>query len=285
MNLTTSVEIIPSERKIHPEDGITLLGSCFADGMAARMEASGLKVCANPFGTLYNPESIASALERLESAKPFSEEDCTPMGAGAGKICSFSHHTSFARESAAEFLENANAALAEASLRWKESRWLIVTFGTAMVWRLRENGRTVANCLKRPSAEFSHEMLTTAEISAAIRRITALAGERTVIFTVSPVRHPGEGMHANSVSKARLITGLDEVLSENSALYFPAFEIVLDELRDYRFFADDMRHPSKLASDYVWERFCDCFMLAEDKEKARLNAKRALQGLHRPILK
>ena len=276
MKFSTAIEIRPSALQISDEDRILMLGSCFADEMAARMKASGLNVCANPFGTLYNPASIAAALERLESRTPFSEADCVEMGAGAGKICSFSHHTSFARTSQSEFLAHANAELSAAADAWASSPILILTLGTALVWRLRENGRAVANCLKRPAAEFTHDMLTVAETAEYLRQILALAGRRKVIFTVSPVRHPGEGMHRNSLSKATLMLGLDEALrGTDGAAYFPAYEIVLDELRDYRFFADDLCHPSKMAADYVWERFCDAFLSAEDKEKARLTAKRA----------
>jgi hypothetical protein len=276
MKFSTAIEIRPSALQISDKDRILMLGSCFADEMAARMKASGLNVCANPFGTLYNPASIAAALERLESRTPFSEADCVEMGAGAGKICSFSHHTSFARTSQSEFLEHANAELSAAADAWASSPILILTLGTALVWRLRENGRAVANCLKRPAAEFTHDMLTVAETAEYLRQILALAGRRKVIFTVSPVRHPGEGMHRNSLSKATLLLGLDEALrGTDGAAYFPAYEIVLDELRDYRFFADDLCHPSKMAADYVWERFCDAFLSAEDKEKARLTAKRA----------
>lgn len=277
MKFTTAIEIRPSALRIRQGDGILLLGSCFSDEIAARMKASGLNVCANPFGTLYNPESIAAAMQRLESRTPFTEADCAEMGAGAGKICSFSHHTSFARTTAAEFLAEANSALREAADAWTASRILIITLGTAMVWRRRENGQAVANCLKRPAEEFTHGMLTVARTEAALRQILALAGGRKVIFTVSPIRHPGEGLHRNSLSKATLLLGIDAVLDGNAdATYFPAYEILLDELRDYRFYADDLCHPSKMAADYVWERFCDCFLSAEDKEKARLTAKRAI---------
>ncbi len=276
MKFSTAIEIRPSALQISDKDRILMLGSCFADEMAARMKASGLNVCANPFGTLYNPASIAAALKRLESRTPFSEADCVEMGAGAGKICSFSHHTSFARTSQSEFLEHANAELSAAADAWASSPILILTLGTALVWRLRENGRAVANCLKRPAAEFTHDILTVAQTAEYLRQILALAGRRKVIFTISPVRHPGEGMHRNSLSKATLLLGLDEALrGTDGAAYFPAYEIVLDELRDYRFFADDLCHPSKMAADYVWERFCDAFLSAEDKEKARLTAKRA----------
>lgn len=276
MKFSTAIEIRPSALQISDKDRILMLGSCFADEMAARMKASGLNVCANPFGTLYNPASIAAALQRLESRTPFSEADCVEMGAGAGRICSFSHHTSFARTSQSEFLAHANAELSAAADAWASSPILILTLGTALVWRLRENGRAVANCLKRPAAEFTHDMLTVAQTAEYLRQILTLAGRRKVIFTVSPVRHPGEGMHRNSLSKATLLLGLDEALrGTDGAAYFPAYEIVLDELRDYRFFADDLCHPSKMAADYVWERFCDAFLSAEDKEKARLTAKRA----------
>ncbi len=220
------------------------------------MKDSGYDICLNPFGTLFNPVSIANSIARLDSAIPFRPDECEPMGAGAGKICSWWHHTSFARPTAEEFLENANSSLRKASLAWKESSKVIITLGTAMVWKLVCSGEVVSNCLKRPSREFSHEMLSVAQISAVLNRIIASHPGKEFIFTVSPIRHMGEGAHQNTISKA----SLQMAVEGTGAAYFPAYEILLDELRDYRWFAEDLVHPTKAAADYIWERFNEAIL-------------------------
>ncbi|MBR5703980.1 MAG: GSCFA domain-containing protein [Bacteroidales bacterium] len=229
----------------------TVLGSCFANEIGTRMKDAGFDVCLNPFGTLFNPISIANSIARLDSAIPFRPEECVEMGAGAGKICSWWHHTSFARLTADEFLLNANESLRQASAAWKESDRVIITLGTAMVWKLVSNGEVVSNCLKRPSREFSHEMLSVSQTAAVLGRLVSAHPDKDFIFTVSPIRHMGEGAHRNTVSKATLHLAIEAT----GANYFPAFEILLDELRDYRWFAEDLVHPSKAAGDYIWERF------------------------------
>ena len=146
--------------KISKDDKVAVLGSCFATEMGTRMASAGFNVCTNPFGTVYNPVSIANSIARLDHCVPFRRDECVEMGAGAGKICSWWHHTSFARLTEDEFLLNANKSLEEKSAFWKDSNKVIITFGTAMVWKLVSNGEVVSNCLKRPSREFSHEMLS-----------------------------------------------------------------------------------------------------------------------------
>lgn len=224
-----------------------VLGSCFATNVGQRLKDAGYDVCINPFGTIFNPESIAHSVERLRSALPFTAEDCVGMGAGAGKVCSFWHHTSFARTSAEEFLENANLKLTEAAELWRRCNKVIITFGTAQVWR--HGGWTVSNCLKRPGYEFTHEMLTLEEIKDCISRIRTDGKE--FLFTVSPVRHMGEGAHVNTISKSLL----QVALFQSGEDYFPAYEIVLDELRDYSYFDKDKVHPSAEAIDIVFKRF------------------------------
>ena len=248
---TTRVEILKFPVKISSSDRIAILGSCFANEMGARMKDAGFDVCINPFGTLFNPVSIANSIARLDSAIPFRQDECVEMGAGAGKICSWWHHTSFSRLTAEEFLDNANKALQEASAFWKSCNKVIITLGTAMVWKLVSNGEVVSNCLKRPSREFSHEMLSVNQTAAVLKRIISAHPDKEFIFTVSPIRHMGEGAHLNTVSKATLQLAIEAT----GATYFPSCEIMLDELRDYRWFAEDLVHPSKEAVDYIWRRF------------------------------
>ncbi len=260
-------------------DAVCVLGSCFADEMGARLSDAGFDVLRNPFGTLYNPASIAAAVARLDSGAPFTQEDCVEMGAGAGRVCSFSHHTSFARATAAEFLADANAHLKEDAARWRACTYVIITLGTARVWRAleRPGAPVVANCLKRPAREFSHELLGVADCAALLHGIVDAHPEKRFLLTVSPIRHLGEGAHANTLSKSTL------QLAVQGLPYFPAYEIVLDELRDYRFYADDLVHPAPAAVQIVWERFLDACTDPADRP-AILDAERAARAArHRPL--
>ena len=286
MKLITPVSIDALPFTVTPGNRIMILGSCFADSVGARMAAAGFDVCINPFGTLYNPASTAAAVGRLVSGRKFTSDECVEMGAGAGKICSFSHHTSFARSSAEEFLENANASLSEAAAFWEACDTVIVTLGTAMVWRHQPGDRVVSNCLKRPAGEFTHSMLSVAEVTGFIQEILRSAPGKRFIFTVSPIRHMSQGAHVNTLSKATLHIGLDEALKdESAACYFPAFELLCDEMRDYRFYAEDLVHPSATAVEYVWEKFTDAAVPAEFRQWMHENEKAARQAAHRNILK
>lgn len=265
-------------------DSVCVLGSCFADEMGTRLSDAGFDVLRNPFGTLYNPASIASAVERLDSAAPFTQQDCVEMGAGAGLVCSFSHHSSFARPTAEEFLAYANARLIEDAARWRACTHVILTLGTARVWRAleRPGAPVVANCLKRPAQEFSHELLGVEACAALLRGIVDAHPEKRFLLTVSPIRHLGEGTHANTISKSTLHLAAEQVLS-SSAEYFPAYEILMDELRDYRFYADDLVHPAPAAVQMVWERFLDACTDPADRP-AILAAERAARAArHRPL--
>ena len=280
MKLFTRVEPGTSTVEISYNDNVFVLGSCFADSVGMRLLNSGFSVCVNPFGTLYNPLSIAKAIERLDSGRPFSKEECVRMGAGADLVCSFSHHTSFARADEADFLAGANASLQEAALRWKTCNKVIISLGT--VWCYFHNGEVVSNCLKRPQAEFERKALSLAQTSAALRGIIEANPGKEFIFTVSPIRHLADGAHANQLSKSTLLLAVQDVLGPGRE-YFPAYEILMDELRDYRFYAEDLSHPSHVAEEYIWENFIS-FAVPED-QRARIaeNLKAWKRTQHRPL--
>ena len=268
MKLMTEIQLRRSKVQLSGDSRIMTLGSCFSDNMAGHLRDAGFTMLANPFGTLYNPESIASAIERLDSGRPFTESDCAEMGAGAGLVCSFEHHTSFARKTPGEFLDHANSSLERSRIFWKDCDRVIVTYGTARVWR--RNGRTVSNCLKRDAKEFTRQRLdlqSEVDILAGMVRKASSGGiSRQFIFTVSPIRHLKDGAHGNLISKATLLLAEEEIcgMFPGQCEYFPAYEIMMDELRDYRFYAEDMIHPSAQAVNYIWERFCD-FALADSE--------------------
>ncbi len=280
MKLFTRVEPGTSSVEISYNDNVFVLGSCFADSVGMRLLNSGFSVCVNPFGTLYNPLSIAKAIDRLDSGKPFTKDECVRMGAGADLVCSFSHHTSFARADEADFLTGANASLQEAALRWKTCNKVIISLGT--VWCYFHDGEVVSNCLKRPQAEFERKALSLAQTSAALRGIIESNPGKEFIFTVSPIRHLADGAHANQLSKSTLLLAVQDVLGPGRE-YFPAYEILMDELRDYRFYAEDLSHPSHVAEEYIWENFIS-FAVPED-QRARIaeNLKAWKRTQHRPL--
>ena len=266
-------------------DEIMVLGSCFADETGRRLAECGLDVCVNPFGTLYNPVSVCNSISRLQCGVPFTQEDCVEMGAGAGLVCSFSHHTSFARPTPEAFLANANAVLEVASARWKASNRVLITLGTAWVYRHKESGEVVANCLKRPAGEFSRERLTVPQTAALLKSLVQRYPDKFFVFTVSPIRHLSDGAHGNQVSKSILLLALEEVCAAfpDRTVYFPAYEILLDELRDYRFYAEDMVHPSLQAAEYVFGKFLS--FAFPDEERSRLEERRKAfkASQHRPM--
>ena len=276
MKLQTPVTLEPAPVSVSFQDRIAVLGSCFADEIGGRFAQAGFQVLTNPFGTLYNPVSIGNALARLGSGVPFTEEDVVEMGAGAGKFCSFWHHTSYARDTVEGFLEHANRSLAEASAFWKDCNRVVVTLGTAWAFRWDRTGETVANCLKRPGTEFTRYRLTVAQTAAILNGLVQRNPGKEFIFTVSPIRHLADGAHGNQLSKSTLL------LAAEGLPYFPAYEIMMDELRDYRWWAEDMVHPTEQAAAYLCDRFMEWVLPTRewDLYETRMDAWR--RSRHRP---
>ena len=270
-------------------DRIMMLGSCFSDSIGRQLSDYGFNVCVNPFGTLYNPVSILNSVERLATGKEFTPEECIMIGAGDERFCSFSHHTSFARASKEEFIENADKALNEAREFFLNADKLIITLGTSWCFRHNASGIIVSNCLKRNAAEFTRERLSVAEVTDALKRIQELTNAQ-IILTVSPIRHFKDGAHGNQISKATLLLGIEEFLTgcpvdlsmnpRYPAEYFPAYEIVMDELRDYRFYAEDMCHPSQQTVNYIRERFLDWALPKEEQDILKENIRTFRHGCH-----
>ncbi len=285
LKLQTPVEVGRSKVSISLNDKLFILGSCFADNMGQKMIDLGFDVCVNPFGTIYNPVSVCNSIARLSSGIPFSEDECVQMGAGAGLICSFSHHTSFARRTDDEFLDVANAALKEAERRWKAATKVIITLGTSWIYEYSRTGEVVSNCLKIDAKEFTRRRLSVRESSTLLMNMLARHPDKEFIFTVSPIRHLKDSAHGNQLSKSTLLLTLDEVLAKfpDRCDYFPAYEILLDELRDYRFYAPDMVHPSSQAVDYLWSRFVGFAVPESEYSDLKVRQKAFLRSLHRPI--
>ena len=280
MKLQTPVTDEKCKVGISYNDRITMLGSCFSDNIGNQLADFGFDVCVNPFGTLYNPVSILRSVERLISGEPFGLDDCVQIDAGDERFCSFSHHTSFARSSKEEFVANANATLEAACRHFAESTKVIITLGTSWCFRHNESQRVVSNCLKRPAGEFTRERLSSMETAECLRRIMELCKEaeaqegfcrKEFIFTVSPIRHFKDGAHGNQISKASLLLGIEDALPFGPADYFPSYEIMMDELRDYRFYAEDMCHPTSQAVGYIRKRFLSWALPASEHPQLEEN--------------
>ena len=269
MKLNTPVEIKPLEKRLTYKDSILFVGSCFADEIGRRCAERYFDVRVNPFGVLFNPCSISDCLGLLEGYG-INAEGCSFIPEDVietiGGFCSFHHHGSMARPTAQEFLDNANKVLADASCFYYREGWVVVTLGTAFIYIDKETGNVVANCHKLPADRFERTMIDADQVYDALSQYVAARSERQWIFTVSPVRHLADGLHANTLSKATLHLGIEKLVNRYpNAHYFPAYEILMDELRDYRFYADDMMHPSAQAADYIFERFMDYTLADSDR--------------------
>ena len=259
MQFQTHIQIRPFENRIDHSQPILSLGSCFADNIAKRLQRAKFNTTAAPTGILFNPESIARAIERFDRAR--EDKSSLPtikeLHQANGVWYNYDFHSSLSHIDANVALAQMNDAVMRGAEALAEAKVVIITFGTAFVYRLHESGEVVANCHKQPQRLFSREMLSAEDIA---QRYNALLqgplADKRVIFTLSPVRHLGDGLEQNSLSKATLRVAIAEIAAKNNnADYFPSYEIMMDELRDYRFYADDMAHPSALAVEYIWERF------------------------------
>ena len=251
------------EISISHRDNIILIGSCFAGNIAGRLKERKFNICSNPFGVQYNPLSIARVLNRVVACEPFGEHS-PEIFEHNGKWHSIMHHGCFSRDTKEELLSCINSRLKSAHERILECDTLILTFGTAYVYTRNSDGNIAGNCHKLPGNMFTRRLATVAEIADstinAISNIHAANPKVKIIFTVSPIRHLRDGAHDNQKSKATLLLAIDEIVKRlnGNAFYFPAYEIMLDELRDYRFYAEDMIHPSPTAIDYIWECWERC---------------------------
>lgn len=278
----TEIEIKPIEQTIHYGDGLLFLGSCFADEVGGICKGLGFNAMVNPFGVLYNPVSIANALRRLHNGIPFSHKEVIRVGEEF--CCTFSHNTEFWNPSEEGLLHQVNQALEAAHQHFAETQWIVVSLGTAWVYRYRETLEVVANCHKMPSQLFDRFCLSVPATVTVLSDLVKSHPDKQFIFTVSPLRHLKDGLHGNQLSKSTLLLAVDQVCGQyGNAHYFPAYEILLDELRDYRFYKEDMVHPTEQAVRYIWERFAD--FAIDPKEKPAMKAVAELKQMlqHKPM--
>lgn len=257
MEFRTRVEIEAVQSRVDYDSRICMLGSCFAENIGQRLKYYRFRTELNPCGIVYNPMSVANVLKLMLGKYRFTEKD---LLYNADKWVSLYHHGCFSAPTKELCLEHINERLGRAADGFEKTDLLLMTFGTAWVYRYKERGMIVANCHRFPAGDFERFCLTPEEIVGAyrllIRQLREVNPKLRIVFTVSPIRHWKDGAHGNQLSKAVLLLAIDRLVQEfPEVYYFPAYEIVMDELRDYRFYGEDMLHISSLAVEYIWEKF------------------------------
>lgn len=268
MDFRTIVPVQTPDFHLTYADKLMVMGSCFAENLGKQLQECGFKATLNPFGVLYNPASVGTGLQRLWHNRLFRDDELVEYD---GMYHSFSHHGSFSGTDRKKTLDHINRSFKKAAVDLRETTCLIITFGTAWVYTLPSTDQVVANCHKLPESGFLRRQLSVDEIELFYMDLLDLLFEArpdlNVLFTVSPIRHMKDGFHENTVSKAILhlaIEGLCE--SFDRVHYYPAFELLMDDLRDYRYYAEDMVHPSPVTLHYIWENFSDTFFQKPTKE-------------------
>lgn len=265
MNFRTQVEWAEKQTEIRHSERILFFGSCFAENIGNLLLENKFRCDVNPFGVLYNPMSISKALKQLMDGKVYEESD---LFFSNGEWHSWMHHSSFSDALSEKCLDRINGRLGQASASLPETDWMVMTWGTAYVYVHNELKEVVGNCHKQPDKTFSRLRLNIStiveEYQDVLSRLKAVNPNMKFLFTVSPIRHAKDGMHGNQLSKSVLLLAIDELCRTcPDCHYFPSYEIMMDELRDYRFYADDMLHPSQLAVEYIWECFSQCYFSKE----------------------
>ena len=282
MNLYTKVDIPATNFKIDYSSRLAFFGSCFADNISAQFAERKFKVMANPFGTVYNPISLTSQLKAIAEGKVFKDKDVFKDERCDGLWHCWSAHSSLSAHTREESIDKLNAATTQTRDFLQKADIVFVTLGTAFVYFLKGNGEPVSNCHRQDPNLFTRRMISVEEATDSIREIVAsirqLNPNAHIVLTVSPQRHMSDGAHNNTLSKATLQLAINNVLLEIATVatlprndnvsrvsagafieYFPSYEIVMDELRDYRFYESDMIHLSRTAEEYIFERMADTY--------------------------
>jgi hypothetical protein len=287
MSFFTEIQIPEFPSQMDYSKSMMLFGSCFSENIGQKLIDLKFDVDMNPFGILYNPESIANSLRILLEKRTFTEDN---LFQDQGLWNSFYHHSRFSDIDRGAALEKINNRISFSHEFLKKADFLVITFGTAWVYELRKTGQVVSNCHKIPAGDFKRFRLGVFEITDVYRelleQIWKLNPDLKVIFTVSPIRHWKDGAVENQLSKATLLLAIDQLIKgfgDQVCAYFPSYELMMDELRDYRFYAEDMLHISPVAIDYIFERFSKIMITKEslDVSKKVMKVRKAFE--HRPV--
>lgn len=283
MRLKLDFAIDPPASRMSIRQPVMLLGSCFAEHIGERLQQHHFAACINPNGILFNPVSITRALLSYADEKWYDAHD---LFLHDGLWYSWQHHGSFANADRDTALQQVNASRQKASQALKDAACIVLTFGSAYVYEHVDSQELVANCHKVPQQQFTKRLLGVREIISVVEQVLqhpVMQGKQ-VVLSISPVRYVRDGITGNNHSKAVLIRSVHELVEQYANMYyFPAYEIVIDELRDYRFYEADLVHPSRLAVDYVWERFCGTMLDEESKGIVKEVGKLLSAKQHRPL--
>ena len=260
------------------------IGSCFAENQSSRLTRLGFSLNSNPFGIIYNPVSIEKILCRIVDDDKYTSHDFKSVDG----YFSLEHHGSYKYEMLDAAINESNSILTKTKERLKQTDICVITLGTSLVYQY--DHKIVANCHRLPTQDFKQIQLTYQEIfnslNSIIKYCKSLNNNIQLVFTVSPIRHLKSGIVKNQRSKALLISSIHDViesLNHSNTTYFPAYEIFIDELRDYRFCEEDLSHPNKQAQDYIWERFCETYFSENTKTIISSVEKYTNYKNHRPI--
>ncbi|MEQ6120211.1 GSCFA domain-containing protein [Reichenbachiella sp. MALMAid0571] len=264
VSFRTELNLLPFQEKIKLKDSVITIGSCFSDVIGSYLKEYKFNTLINPFGTVYNPISIFNLLKE-------SEWDESKFVEHLGLFFHYDAHSGFCASSRIALRQQLTESKKIVSGELKKADWLVITFGTAFVYRLKESGKIVANCHKVPQNHFIKESLSVKEMSEAFlglyKELKQNNPKIKLLLTVSPVRHVKDGLENNSVSKSKLRIICDTLQDEyNDVFYFPSYEIMMDDLRDYRFYKKDMIHPSNLAEEYIWNKFQQTYFDSETRD-------------------
>ena len=280
----TVVKCTVSPEKIGYGMPIVMIGSCFAENLGARLTQLKFNISLNPFGIVYHPAPAARNIERIITGKPYTIDDLQQYD---GLWYSFDHHGRFSHTDATVCLGQINTELLDAHDKLSRSKVLFVTFGSAWAYKLKKTGQIAANCHKLPSSYFERIIFDVNEIysiwAATVEKLRQFNPSINIVFTVSPIRHLRDGAHENQLSKSTLMLAVDRLNRELNTGYFPAYEIVLDELRDYRFYNEDMIHPNTVAINYIWRRFCESYMEEDTLQTVKTVENIVKASSHKPI--
>lgn len=285
MKFQTQIPLKPqTDNLINYHSNLLLLGSCFVENIGEKFNYFKFKSLQNPFGILFNPKAIETLLSSAIEHKYYTESDL--IFHNEQWHC-FDAHSKLSETSKDELLDNLNASLKQTAQQIQQATHVIITLGTSWVYRYNNTKAYVANCHKIPQKEFDKVLLTVNEVKESLDHVKGLIQsvnpDVKIIFTVSPVRHIKDGFVENTQSKAHLISAIHQLVNQKDIFYFPSFEIMMDELRDYRFYNDDMLHPSPVAIQYIWEKFISIWMSVETHKTMELVDEVQKGLLHKPF--
>ncbi|MFN8240628.1 MAG: GSCFA domain-containing protein [Bacteroidales bacterium] len=285
MEFRTTFEIKQPGSTITYKTPVLFLGSCFASEIGKIMLEGKMNVLINPPGTLFNPSSISAHLRDLLNNTVYKTSDLILHD---GHYLSLNHYTSFTSDDSEDLLARINSTTVRARSFLQNASFLFITFGTARAYRYNDTGSIVSNCHRIPASKFSNELLDVEAIVSdwkdLLEKLALQYPSLDVIFTVSPVRHLRDGVHANQVSKSILFLAIEKLLELfPRSRYFPAYELLMDDLRDYRFYGDDLVHPSDKAVEYIWDAFSSAYLDKQTLNLWKEVRKVKLATRHRPI--